>query len=882
MGKGSQLSQLKSALSQAGLFKKSKKGRKRKGAQNEGKDNAKRAARLREIQQKLNPFDVKVTKLKHDVGGRKLKGVSGRPAQSKQAGIEARKKILLKEFQEKDRAGGVFDRRFGENDPTLTPEERMLERFTQERRRSLNRGAFNLEDEVDLTHYGQSLSKLDDFADTGLRLSSDDEETNDRIDGEVVERSHFGGFGSDSEAEDDPARKKTKADVMAEVIAKSKEHKVRALRQKQREEADDIRHQLDQELDTIRGLLSAPDPLSESLENRSGHRGSGVSGEDYDQQYDQFVRELVFDQRSKPKDRTKTEEELAFEAKIALERAERQRIRRMNGEDDAEDSDDGRPGKRKRLLGGDDLEDDLNADDWDGLGGGLKPSLDSSSESGTVNGSSDNDYSTSEDGESDLEPRWDGLTGGNDSDSSALALGRNGPQGPITHNELPYTFPCPSSHEEFLEIIEGLADQEISIVVERIRALHHPSFGAENPPKLQILVGVIIDHILHVASPPNPRLSIVSGLLPHLRVLIKMYPRQAAEHFIRKLVLMHKNLTRGLKRDGVDSSAKTWPSLPELVLLRVLGALWPTSDMHHVVVSPARLLMGSYLGLCKIRSLTDAASGLFLCTLFLQYESLSKRFVPEVINFLIHVVWSMSPRRGASVEPERIPHSSVRLSIEQLCVLGKGKGETLLVNRPDFVAVISGGRPSAQANIDLLGLAVDLLKQFSELCKTLDGFVELYSPVLLVLGGVDSDVLCPTLQDRISGAIDAIQRLLRFSLQARRPLRLQAHKPIPIPSYIPKFESTSSSYLRMRDPDRERQAAAKLRKEYKEERKGAIRELRKDARFLAGVEQEKQREKDRSYHERMKRVFGNIEVERAEEKALEREKAKERRRAGRK
>jgi nucleolar protein 14 len=87
-GKGSQLSQLKSALSQAGLSK-SLPGRKRRSAQKEEKDNAKRAARLREIQQKLNPFDVKVTKLKHDVAGRKLRGVSGKPAQSKQAGIEA-------------------------------------------------------------------------------------------------------------------------------------------------------------------------------------------------------------------------------------------------------------------------------------------------------------------------------------------------------------------------------------------------------------------------------------------------------------------------------------------------------------------------------------------------------------------------------------------------------------------------------------------------------------------------------------------------------------------------------------------------------------------------------------------------------------------------
>jgi len=71
--------------------------------------------------------------------------------------------------------GGIIDRRFGENDPILTPEERMLERFTRERQRASN-GAFNLEDDVDLTHYGQSLSKLDDFDDVGLRLDSDEED----------------------------------------------------------------------------------------------------------------------------------------------------------------------------------------------------------------------------------------------------------------------------------------------------------------------------------------------------------------------------------------------------------------------------------------------------------------------------------------------------------------------------------------------------------------------------------------------------------------------------------------------------------------------------------------------------------------------------------
>lgn len=264
------------------------------------------------------------------------------------------------------------------------------------------------------------------------------------------------------------------------------------LRQKQRDEADDIRHQLDQELDTIRGLLSGPDPLSESLEKKLGSQSFDTAGDDRDQQYDQFVRELVFDQRSKPKDRTKTEEELALEAKNALEKAERQRIRRMNGESDAESSEEeSRPAKRRRMTGGDDLEDDFGSSgEWDGLGGGLKPNLDNASEGGSDaddsdSGDADSSASEEETGQGhDSEPPWRGLTDASEPKPSDVK--RSGRRRPKSSNELPYTFPCPSSHEEFLDVIEGILDQDIPTVVERIRALYHPSLGAENPSRLQV------------------------------------------------------------------------------------------------------------------------------------------------------------------------------------------------------------------------------------------------------------------------------------------------------------------------------------------------------------------------------------------------------------
>lgn len=58
----------------------------------------------------------------------------------------------------------------------MSLEERMLERFTKERQRASKGVAFNLEDEEELTHYGQSLSKLDDFDNVGLGLDDDDDD----------------------------------------------------------------------------------------------------------------------------------------------------------------------------------------------------------------------------------------------------------------------------------------------------------------------------------------------------------------------------------------------------------------------------------------------------------------------------------------------------------------------------------------------------------------------------------------------------------------------------------------------------------------------------------------------------------------------------------
>lgn len=59
-----------------------------------------------------------------------------------------------------------------------------------------------------------------------------------------------------------------------------------------------------------------------------------------------------------------------------------------------------------------------------------------------------------------------------------------------------------------------------------------------------------------------------------------------------------------------------------------------------------------------------------------------------------------------------------------------------------------------------------------------------------------------------------------------------------------------------------------------------MRELRKDSRFLAEEQRRRQVAEDERYKSRMARVHGEIQVERAEEKREEKEKAKIKKRAG--
>ena len=173
-------------------------------------------------------------------------------------------------MQRRKKVGGILDRRFGENDPTMTPEEKAVERFVKEKQRGNRKSAiFDLEDAEEneqLTHFGRSLSfdgpkQLDDFKEPDIELSNEgslDEEDGERPSKrrKVFDSSSSEGDLSDAREGKQDERPKTKKEVMNEIIAKSKLHKYE--RQQAKEEDDDLRAELDKGLGDVYALLQAP------------------------------------------------------------------------------------------------------------------------------------------------------------------------------------------------------------------------------------------------------------------------------------------------------------------------------------------------------------------------------------------------------------------------------------------------------------------------------------------------------------------------------------------------------------------------------------------------------------------------------------------------
>lgn len=829
-------------------------------------------------------------------------------------------------MQRRKKVGGILDRRFGENDPTMTPEEKALERFVREKQKGHKKDSlFDLEegkDGQDLTHFGKSLSfdqpaNGDDFDEADLGVSDEDDHD---VEDEHRSRKRRRLSGSQDGEEDSssgadvvqPERRKTKQEVMKEVMAKSKLHKYE--RQQVKEDDDDLRAELDKDLQGIFSLLRSnqrqplvpPPPAEETNRTDMGmnpDRAALLSGKDRsqaDKEYDERLRRMVFDKRAAPTQRTKTDEERLEEEARRLKELEDQRLRRMRGE---QDSSDNEVVKAVEDLQGD--EDGVLQDEEESLG--LGAGIPAQGESRQIDVEDEDDFfieddliASGSDAELSEAKNSSAASAGSQSDNeedmefvrgllSRDDAGREGLAHSVvnggtasadgTTRNLAYTYPCPQTHAEWLQIAEDVPVTSLPTIVQRIRALYHPKLQHDNKAKLGVFSRVLVDHVAFLANKPDrPPFPMMEALIRHIHSLAKTFPEEVGSAFRSQLRSFHEN-------------RPTAPSPGDLIILTAIAFIFPTSDHFHQVVTPATLCMARYLSQNVPQRLCDLATGAYFETLCLQYQRISKRYVPELVGYALNALCMLAPAKLIKMPryfPYHEPRSTLRLAA----------GSAIESRRLHFWDVIHEESQDVARDEELKAALIDahlnIVDAMAELWVGKSAFSEIFEPVTAVLRHLSNktcssklcistkvcwhhiDIIIETnkrwQQDKIQKTSDKLQYLLQQARLSQRPLLLHNHRPLAIKTSVPKFEE-SYNPSKHYDPDRERADSSKLRAEHKRERKGALRELRKDASFIARESLKEKKERDREYEKKYKRLVAEIQGEEGREaKAYEREK----------
>lgn len=843
----SQLKRLKSSLREQGVTgpQKSKKQKQQQSSQKTSSDRNHRNAALQQIRDSFNPFELKASNSRPEKfkpasangGSGKYKEILHRPGVTKSAGEEMRRNTLLPEMRRRNKVGGVVDRRIGEGDVDMTPEDRAVQRFAREKeRKAKGRSMFDLEGSDDdgpgggfgLTHGGRRLDDLeaDDFGEmSGGDESEDDGEllTRKRRRSDAEEEDEEGESDNDA-AEEQPERKKTKTEVMKEVIAKSKLHKYE--RQKAKEDDDDLRMELDQDFDQILGILQGakrpqapPKPKPTPATTSSGpvinpdrqRLLDGMDRSKVDKEYDVRLKQLANDARAKPSERSKTAEEKAQEESKRLQELEEKRQKRMRGEDVSDDEapkDDAEPGADEDIVDQaaefgftnsnaqpKQKSEQLVLDDEDEFA--LDDNLVASEDEIEDVELSDDEQSDEEEKESDAGARVP-LQNEEDEfvkdilgeDVAAASTGANntslGERGAAS--KVAFTYPCPRSHEELLDIVKGMPVEQLTTVIQRIRALYHPSLSASNKESMADFSCALVDHLAYMGI-EKQSMAVAEQLIRHLHSLSRTYPTQIGEQF-RKLL--------------GDFHERGQPTAGDLLILTAIGSVYPTSDHWHQVVTPATTVMARWLGLNaptpgKQPDQRALTTGAFIVGLCIKYQALSKRYIPEAVRFTYRAL------------------------------SGKGLQKSTLA--PHL------------ANLSAM----------AELWKDKLAFTEIFAPALPILKSLSA-----------KKELQTLNILLQQSRLRRRPLELHHHRKLAIRTSVPKFEENFNPDKHY-DPDKERSDAKKIQKEFKRERKGALRELRKDANFIAREQLRDKRERDAEHERKERRLIAEINAEEGRE-----------------
>lgn len=220
------------------------------------------------------------------------------------------------------------------------------------------------------------------------------------------------------------------------------------------------------------------------------------------------------------------------------------------------------------------------------------------------------------------------------------------------------------------------------------------------------------------------------------------------------------------------------------------------------------------------------------------------------MQFINHSLLQLIPSNFKELPENRVDIGATELLSQLAKDKSRGAG-----SKVPFTSLYGNNIDKPHLFRQIINTALNLVDISSELWKHSVAFWELFQETSEILESIRTSDLPSDLITCVDAIKSALAQRLKLSLGSRASLTLQAHRPIPIPSYLPKY-SMSYSLDSKNDPDHERSSLGKLRAQHRREKKSVIRELRKEARTEAVVKSDEGRRRDKAYAEKMRIATG--------------------------
>ena len=400
--------------------------------------------------------------------------------------------------------------------------------------------------------------------------------------------------------------------------------------------------------------------------------------------------------------------------------------------------------------------------------------------------------------------------------------------------DIPFVIDSPEHLTELNALVSGQSDSNVETIIKRIVASNHPTLKEENKAKTATFYVVLIKYLVSKYVEGKLSKNVLDVSCRALFSVTKHVQKEIYKHFFDVL-----NSLKHLVAKNTGKSLSAVISKRYVIYLYLLQRIYPITDYKHPVLTPVLMSINWALSACSVKKLTDLKVGVFLCGFVLQCSK--GRYSPEVIYFLTQVLRCLATATSAKSQ-EYVSNFKIRPD---------GLADA---TKPGKLS-ISQLYDNQTSKSDVIYALLMITRTAMRNANDFTGFSGVFHPLVESLKHVQAEQWHTDIQSFITSLTASYDQ---YSQKIMPFLRYQNVKPVSIKMYEPKFGDV---FVRDR---KDKDETKYLKKKVKTEMKGAIREIRKDNKFISRVKHKEQESSDKARKRKVNEIMGFLSKEQGE------------------